>query len=294
MFAVATHPKMYVADAGVLTRFWSLLRAAAKATYEDGCLGIAKGAAYSSVLAFFPILTSVATLLVQANAAAVSRTVARLLFDVIPPGAEGVVRALFDVKGGQPVSLLVTAMLLAVWAGSGVMMSLLEGFRAVYRIPSGRSFLHERLVAMSLVFVAAFPALGASALIVIGNRARNWLVQWLGLARGDTDLRGWVQLAGQAITLSIAIGAIVTITALLYYFGPNRKQKFIGVLPGAVLAALLWLLSTLAVGWYIRDVAGYNLLYGGVGTGLGLLVWSYVLAVIALFGCEYNAILERR
>jgi len=285
---------MYVAEVGAVARFWSLLRAASQATYEDGCLAIAKGAAYSSLLAFFPILTTVATLLVQANADAVSRTVARLLFDVIPPGTEDVVRALFNVKGQKPISLLVTAVLLSVWAGSGVMMSLLEGFRAVYRIPSGRSFLHERLVAMLLVFVAAFPALGASALIVIGNRARGWLVQWLGLGGGDTDLRGWVQLAGQAVTLGIAIGAIVIITALLYYFGPNRKQRFAAVFPGAILATVLWLAATLAVGWYIRDVAGYNLLYGGVGTGLGGLVWSYVLAVIALFGCEYNAVRERR
>ena len=167
---------MYIADVGIVTRFWSLLRAASKATYEDGCLGIAKGAAYSSLLAFFPILTTVATVLVQANADAVARTVARLLYDVIPPGTEDVVRALFNVKGQKPTSLLVAAVLLSVWAGSGVMMSLLEGFRAVYRIPSGRSFLHERLVAILLVFVAAFPALGASTLIVIGNRARNSFV----------------------------------------------------------------------------------------------------------------------
>jgi len=172
-------------------------------------------------------------------------------------------------------------------------MSLLEGFRAVYRIPSGRSFLHERLVAMLLVFVAAFPALGASALIVIGNRARRGFVIWLGLGRG-TELRGWVQLAGQGLSFGIAVGAIVIITALLYYLGPNRKQSFKDVLPGAVLATALWLGTTLAVGWYIRDVANYNLLYGGVGAGLALLVWSYMLAVVALFGCEYNAVRERR
>ena len=285
---------MYIADVGIVTRFWSLLRAASKATYQDGCLGIAKGAAYSSLLAFFPILTTVATLLVQANADAVARTVARLLFDVIPPGTEGVVRAVFNVKGQKPTSLLVTAVLLSVWAGSGVMMSLLEGFRAVYRIPSGRSFLHERLVAMLLVFVAAFPALGASALIVIGNRARRGFVLWLGLGRGDADLQGWVQLAGQVLSLAIAVGAIVIITALMYYLGPNRKQSFLRVFPGAILATTLWLASTLAVGWYIRDIANYNLLYGGVGAGLALLVWSYVLAVITLFGCEYNAVRERR
>jgi membrane protein len=290
---VATSPNIYITNVGSVTRFWSLLRAASIATYEDGCLGIAKGAAYSSLLAFFPILTTLATLLVQANADAVARTIARLLFDVIPPGTEDIVRALFMVKGQQPTTLVVTAVLLALWAGSGVIMSLLEGFRAVYRIPSGRSFLHERVVAMTLVFVAAFPALAASALIVIGNRARSALIAWLGLTRGN-ELQGWVQLAGQILSFGIAVGAIVVITALVYYFGPNRKQTFRGVFPGAILATLLWLASTLAVGWYVRDITKYNLLYGGVGAGLALLVWSYSLAVIMLFGCEFNAVRERR
>ena len=290
---MATSPNIYITDVGFVTRFWSVLRAASTATYEDGCLGIAKGAAYSSLLAFFPILTTLATLLVQANADAVARTIARLLFDVIPPGTEDIVRALFIVKGQQPTTLVVTAVLLALWAGSGVIMSLLEGFRAVYRIPSGRSFLHERVVAMTLVFVAAFPALAASALIVIGNRARSALIAWLGLTRGN-ELQGWVQLAGQILSFGIAVGAIVVITALVYYFGPNRKQTFRGVFPGAILATLLWLASTLAVGWYVRDITKYNLLYGGVGAGLALLVWSYSLAVIMLFGCEFNAVRERR
>lgn len=294
---MSTSPNIYVADVGPVTRFFSLWRTAVQGTYEDGCLGIAKGAAYSAVLAFFPVLTTTATILVQANADAVSRTVARMLYDVIPPGTEEIVRALFNVHGGRPTSLIITAVVLAAWAGSGVLMSLLEGFRAVYRIPTGRSFVHERVVALLLVFVAALPMLGASALIVAGNRARGRLISWLGiggpgLVRPD-DLRGWVQLGGQALTFAIAFGTIVVVTALVYYFGPNRKQAFWRVFPGAILATILWLLATLAVGWYIGSVVNYNVLYGGVGAGLALLVWSYVLAVIMLFGCEFNAAAER-
>jgi membrane protein len=168
----------------------------------------------------------------------------------------------------------------------------MEGFRAVYRIPSGRSFIKERAVAMWLVLVAAIPLLGASALIVIGNRARRSFVSWLGLTRGD-DLGGWVALGGQIFSLGIALIAIVIVMALVYYVGPNRKQIFRRVFPGAVLATVLWLLSTLAVGWYLRDIANYNVLYGGVGAGLALLVWSYILCVITLFGCAYNAVGER-
>ena len=87
--------------------------------------------------------------------------------------------------------------------------------------------------------------------------------------------------------------AIVLVMALVYYCGPNRRQSFWGVLPGAALATVLWLVSTLAVGWYLRDISNYNVLYGGVGAGLALLTWSYVLCVITLFGCAYNAVGER-
>ena len=289
---MATSPNIYTADVGIATRFWSRLRAAFQSTYEDGCFGIAKGAAYSSLLAFFPVITTVATVLVQSNADAVARTTARLLYDVIPPGTEDVVRALFTVKGRRPTALLVGAVVLSVWASSGVMMSLMEGFRAVYRIPSGRSFVKERVVGMWLVLVAGLPILGASALIVIGNRTRRSFVAWLGLTRGD-DLRGWVAIGGQIFSFGIALIAIVIVMALIYYVGPNRKQVFRRVFPGAVLATILWLLSTLAIGWYIRDIANYNVLYGGVGAGLALLVWSYILSLITLFGCAYKAVGER-
>jgi membrane protein len=291
---LASSPSIYIADVGVLARFWSRLRAAVISTAEDGCLGTAKGAAYSSLLAFFPVLTTLAALLVQANADAVARTIATLLSDVIPPGTEDVVRALFVVKGRRPTGLLVGAVVLAIWASSGVMMSLLEGFRAIYRIPSGRSLLKERAVALWLVLIAAIPILGASALIVFGNRARRAFIEWLGVTSDPNGLRGWLQLAGQALSFAIAMAAIVLVMTLVYYFGPNRRQTFRGVLPGAMLATILWLLATLAVGWYLRDITNYNVLYGGVGAGLALLVWSYVLSVITLFGCAFNAVGQQR
>jgi membrane protein len=59
------------------------------------------------------------------------------------------------------------------------------------------------------------------------------------------------------------------------------------------LATVLWSIATLGVAWYFRHITDYNVLYGSVGAGLALLVWSYVLAVVALFGCEFNAALER-
>jgi membrane protein len=65
------------------------------------------------------------------------------------------------------------------------------------------------------------------------------------------------------------------------------------VWPGAILATVLWLLATVGFGWYVRHVTNYNVLYGGIGTSVALLIWMYLLAAIALFGCEFNAETER-
>ena len=286
-------PRIYLLEASRASRFWKTLRRALVGTYEDNCLGIAKGAAYSSLLSFFPVLTTLATILVQAHANDVAHTISSFLYEVVPPGTEDVVVMLFVVHGERPRYLLIGAVILALWAASGAMMSMLEGFRSIYRIPSGRSFLHERAIAILLVLVAAAPVLGASGLIVFGVRAEQMLIHWLGLAPTGHDLRGWVILIGRLLRFGVAFASFVVVTALMYFIGPNRKQSFPQVFPGAMLATFLWLISTLGFGWYVRHVANYNVLYGSVGAGLALLVWMYVLSVTTLLGCEFNAARER-
>ena len=53
------------------------------------------------------------------------------------------------------------------------------------------------------------------------------------------------------------------------------------------------MLTTAGFGWYVRNLANYNVLYGSVGTSIALLVWMYMVAAIALVGCEFNAEWER-
>jgi membrane protein len=83
------------------------------------------------------------------------------------------------------------------------------------------------------------------------------------------------------------------VTATLYYFGPYRAQRWKAVWPGSVVATVLWLGATWSFGWYVRNLANYNVMYGSIGTGIALLVWMYLMAAIAMIGCEFNAELER-
>jgi membrane protein len=65
------------------------------------------------------------------------------------------------------------------------------------------------------------------------------------------------------------------------------------VWPGAFLATVLWLLATVGFAWYVGHIANYNFFYGSIGTVIVLLIWLYLIACIALIGCEFNAERER-
>jgi len=276
-----------------LHTFWILLRRAGIDSYRDNCFGIAKGAAYSALLSFFPVFTTLTAILVQAHAHAVSRSLSRVMFQVVPPGTEEIVMQIFTQRGHRPGYLLFGATLLSIWAASGLMLSLMEGFRAAYGIPKGRPFLHGRAVAALLVVVVGFPFVLASAAIVIGGRAEEWVLQGIGVLPRGQDLKGWVSLLAYVIRLLFSFGSIILGTSLLYCIGPNPPRQIHRVFPGALLAGCFWWITTQGFGWYVRNIANYNVLYGSVGAVMALLVWMYLLSVIALFGCEFNAARDR-
>jgi membrane protein len=274
------------------TILW-LLRRSVIAAFDDGCLGIAKGAAYSALLSFFPVLASAATILVQSHAEFVSRTLEKGLSEIVPPGSEELVIQQFRVTGARPISILIVAGLVSLWAASGVIKSLIDGFQAAYRVPRNRGIVRQSAVAMGLVLVAAAPLLGASLLIVFGGQVERVVLEWM---RVDPILNpfAWVwQWVSLLARYCLAFLATVVITSSLYYFGPYRQQRWRYVWPGAIVATVLWLIATTGFAWYARNIANYNVMYGSIGAVIALLVWMYVMAFIALVGCEFNAEYER-
>jgi membrane protein len=270
-----------------------LLRRSFTAALDDNCFGIAKGAAYSALLSFFPVLAMAAAILVQTRAQFVAQLLQRVLSEIVPPGSEGLVLQQFSVTGARPVSLLVVAGVVSLWAASGVIKSLIEGFQSAYRVPRNRTFLRANLVAMALVLLAIVPLLSATLLMIFGREVERVV---LNAIRVDPMLNpfAWVwRLVSNLARYAVAFGATVLVTALLYFFGPNREQRWRFVWPGAVLATLLWLLATSGFAWYVRNIAHYNVMYGSIGAGIALLVWMYLMAIIALVGCEFNAEYER-
>ena len=276
-----------------LWTFPRVLRRTLVAAFNDGCFSIAKGAAYSAILSFFPVLATAAALLVQARADFASRTLQDFLARILPPGTERLVIEQFRSTGQRPKALPVAATVLSLWAAATVVTSLMEGFNAAYRVTARRSFLRESFVAILLVLLSIVPLLGAATLILFGVQAERIVLGWLKVDSMLHPLAGawhWISLVAR---YGVAFAAVVVVSAILYYFGPYRRQRWKRVWPGAVLATVLWLAATSGFGWYVRNIARYNVLYGSIGASIALLVWMYLISVIAILGCEFNAETER-
>jgi membrane protein len=270
-----------------------LLRRCVIAAADDNCFSIAKGAAYSALLSFFPVLTSATALLVQTGAQFVSDTIKSFLSEVVPPGTEDLVMHQFQARGARPWLVLAVAALVSLWAASSVIKSLIEGFQAAYRVPRNRNFWSSTGVAASLVLLSAIPLVAASALLLFGNQVENVVLGWMKVDPLWNPL-AWVwELVSHLARYAVAFATMILVTMLLYYFGPNRKQRFVALFPGAAMATVLWMLATLGFGWYVRHMAHYNVMYGSIGASIALIVWMYLLAAIALLGCEFNAEKER-
>jgi len=276
-----------------LRTFAWLFRRSVVSAADDNCFGIAKGAAYSALLSFFPVLTSAATLLVQTRAGYVSNLLERVLAEIVPPGSESLVVEQFRVTGARPAGVLIGAALVSLWAASSVVKSLIEGFQAAYRVPRNRGYFANSGVAIALVVAAFIPLLAASLLVLFGGTVEREVLNWI---RVDPLLNPfawiWVLLSRLGRYL-VAFVATVLVTAVLYYLGPHRRQRWRYVWPGAIFATILWMAATSGFGWYVRHIARYNVMYGSIGAGIALLVWMYLMSAIALIGCEFNAEYER-
>jgi membrane protein len=275
--------------APALGRFWRLFRLSMWRAFEHDAFATAKGAAYSSILTFFPFLLVLGSVMATVRRGEVYlREVSYALGRILPAGSA---TALAYLRGStnRPVGLLVTTSLLTMWTASGVIVSWMEGFRRAYQLPKTWGLLQERLIAISLVLMAGLPLTFSTILVAFGSRIETRALFYIGHEFGPLLLLLW-----GLIRWIIAILTSIAVIQLIYHNAVPRTQPWHSVLPGAVLATAMWLLSTAFFGWYLQRYADYSIIYGSLGVGIALLVWMYLISLVVLIGAEFNAMLFPR
>lgn len=270
-------------------RWLRLARLAFWRAFEHDAFAVAKASAFSLIFTLFPLLLLLGNFLAfSKNTEIYLREISHSLGTLMPAGGQV---ALGFLKGTtqRPVRWLVATSLLTLWTGSGVITSWMTGFRAAYQLPKVWGLVKERVIALSLVVLAGVPLTLATILGVFGNSIESDILLHTGRA-----FSRYVFLLWTLLRWFLTGTTCVAVMALIYHNAVPRTQRWHSVLPGSLLATVLWFASTAGFGWYLRTFANYSLLYGSIGTAMGLLLWLYILSVIVLVGAEFNALLYPR
>ena len=272
-----------------MLRFFRLLRLALWRAFVHDSFATAKAAAYSSIFTFFPVLLLIGSGLASwRKGAPYLREISYALGSILPAGGN---TALSYLKGAavHPFGLMATTSIVTLWTASGVMISWMDGFRRCYELPKTWGLLKERLVAFQLVVFALIPMTFATLLVAVGSKFETRLLPFV-----DPDFSVYVLLLWGAIRWLIATLTSIVVIALIYHNAVPRTQPWHSVMPGAMLATILWFSTTVGFRAYLQHFGDFATIYGSLGAAMALLVWMYLISLVVLVGAEFNALLFPR
>jgi membrane protein len=157
----------------------------------------------------------------------------------------------------------------------------MQGIHTIYGDTEKLGFLHRQVRGLMLLLVTMAPLLGAAFLGVLGKPLRRWIAHEVGK---HSILQGWWNLFFPAVTMVLAMLALTVI----YRVARPQEDRMRNVLPGAMVATLLWWLVDVLFGVYVRRVP-YGIVYGGLAAVVGLIIWMQLSAVIIFLGAAWNA-----
>jgi len=272
-----------------MLRFFRLLRLAFWRAFVHDAFAIAKASAYSMILTFFPVLLLIGSGLANwRKGAPYLREISYALGSILPAGGN---TALSYLKGAaqHPVSMLTTTAVITLWTASGVMISWMDGFRRCYELPKTWGLVQERMIAFLLVVFALIPMTFSTLLVAVGSKFEARLLPYV-----DPDFSVYVFLLWGAMRWLIATLTSIAVIALIYHHAVPRTQPWHSVMPGAMLATILWFSTTVGFRAYLQRFGNFATIYGSLGAVMALLAWMYLISLVVLVGAEFNALLFPR
>jgi membrane protein len=243
---------------------------------------LAAGVAFYALLALVPTLVALVSLYgLVADPSDIERTVDDLLA-AAPTEVQDLVRSQLSAivessASGLKVGAL-AGLAAALWSASSGMKHLMTAVNRGYHQTETRGYV--KLRGTSLVLTVGLMVLGAAALfgLVIGPQAldRHGAT---GVARDVLMVARW-PLLGAVIVVGLAI---------LYRFAPDHDEpRWSWASAGAVVAAAVWLLSSLGFTLYTANFGKYNETYGALGAVVVVMLWLYIGAFAVIAGAELN------
>jgi membrane protein len=273
----------------MVRHWWPVLKRTVREFKEDNLTDWAAALTYYGVLAIFPALIVLVSILGLVGESATQPLIDNLGAVAPGPAREIFTSAIENLQGDQGAAgvLFVVGLLAALWSASGYVAAFMRASNAIYDIDEGRPVWKTLPVRVVLTLVLLLLLAVSTVAVVLTGGLAEKVGDLVGL--GSTAVTVW-NIAKWPVLLVV----VSFMFALLYWAAPNVKHPgFRWISPGGVLAVVGWLIASGAFAFYVSNFGSYNKTYGALGGVVVFLVWLWISNIMILLGAEFNAELER-
>ncbi len=262
-----------------------LVRTALAFDQDDGPL-VARSLAYYALFAVFPaILALIVVSSAVLESEEVREAVTTLAVEYMPIAGDLVAANLEHLlRTRETVGLF--ALVGLIWSASGVFSAIFRSVNRAWGIPKSKLFLSEKLYGLLTMFAVGMVIILTLSIGPVVSLVRAWrgsVLGWQPLINPGTDrLVGWLSALLPPL---LSVGAFM----VMYRTMPRARVQWRDVWLGGLIAGLIWDAGKQIFGWYVGNIASYNVIYGSVGTIIAFLLWCYLSGQLLLLGAEFTA-----
>ncbi len=265
------------------------LKRAGQGFLDDHAVQWAAALTFFAILSVFPGMLVLVSVLGLIGASAVEPLITHL-GELAPGTARDVaLDALRAIREGQDAAgpTFAFGLAAAVWSASAYVGAFIPAANIVWAVDEQRPFWSRlRLrVLLTLTLLLLIAVMG------VGVALTGPVAEELGAAIG---LEGTVVAVWAFAKWPVLASVLTALLMVIYWAAPNvRHPGWSWVLPGSIVAVLVWILASLGLTLYLSSLASYNGTYGSIGGALAVLLWLWLTNLAILLGAEVNAELER-
>jgi len=256
--------------------------------HENDLFTSAAAMSYFGLMTLFPALLLLFAL--SNRLAAGTQMLAHVV--QVYPGSSKFLHETVQSLSGISTGIMLSCGLIVMWAGSWV-FAVVE--RALNRIwgTMPRTFLHGRALTLGMIGIVGL-LLSVSVMVTSILLALQEIAGRL----SPRQLENYRLLSSvgsvfwQIVFALVSLLVTFTLFAIVYRFMPNAHVAVRDVIPGAVIAGLLWEGAKYVFAWSLNYL-DYNQIYGSVGAVVAVLVWGYVSSLVLLLGAQLTSVFHR-
>jgi len=249
---------------------------------------IAGGVAFFFLLAIFPAISAMVAIYGLVNDPTDMQEQFQSFSQLLPTEASEIILSqLQEVTRQSSASLSMGAllgMLFAFWSSMKGMLAMIRALNVVNLEDEKRGFFELRFFAFFLTV--------CSVIFVV---VCLFLIAFIPLLLNNLGLASFSETLFSLLRWPLLTVMILVMLAIIFRFAPSRNNaRWVWIMPGTLVAVVLWLIGSILFSWYTSNYAQYNATYGSLGAVIILLLWFYLTAYIVLIGGVLNSEMEHQ